>query len=88
MHRSRFMFSLKETIFNNLYLDDPSSQITKISRAPTELPVKGIREQIYSPVNVEYQTTELSSGVRVLTESVGVPSNVHLGIFLDVGSRN
>lgn len=35
-----------------------------------------------------YQATKLSSGITVLTESVSVPSNVNLGIFINVGSRD
>ena len=30
----------------------------------------------------------MASGVTVLTESVSTPSNVHIGIFADVGSRD
>lgn len=57
-----------------------------------------IRSSIHTPISSEsktvvpqpfqYTSTQLSNGVTVLTESVNVPSNVHIGIFVDVGSRD
>lgn len=57
-----------------------------------------IRSSIYTPISTEaktfaaqpatYQVTKLSNGIRVLTESVSVPSTVHLGVFVDYGSRD
>lgn len=32
--------------------------------------------------------TKLSNGIRVLTESVSVPSTVHVGILVDYGTRD
>lgn len=57
-----------------------------------------IRSSIHSSISTEakvhtaqpsaYNVTKLSSGVRVLTESVSIPSSVHIGVFVDVGSRD
>lgn len=41
-----------------------------------------------TPQPAAYNSTQLSSGITVLTESVTVPSNIHLGIFVDVGTRD
>ena len=49
---------------------------------------EGASPRVYQPTNVTYNTTKLPSGLTVLTESVNVPSNVLMGIFIDVGSRD
>jgi processing peptidase subunit beta len=43
---------------------------------------------VYPAQPAAYNVTKLSSGVRVLTESVSIPSSVHIGVFIDVGSRD
>jgi hypothetical protein len=57
-----------------------------------------IRASIHLPLSTEartstsqplqYNVTKLDNGIRVLTESVSIPSTVHLGIFVDYGSRD
>ena len=39
-------------------------------------------------VEPKYQVTKLANGVTVLTESTTVPSNVQLGVLVDVGTRD
>lgn len=40
------------------------------------------------PVNREYKVSHLDNGITVLTEQTDFPSNVNMGILLDVGSRD
>jgi hypothetical protein len=38
--------------------------------------------------NRVYESTQLGNGVKVLTESVAAPANVHMGILLNLGTRD
>lgn len=51
------------------------------------IPIK-TESRTHIPQQPQYQHTKLANGINVLTESVTVPSNVHIGIFLDVGTRD
>lgn len=84
----RAAFSLKKRILDALYLDDPSSASEQIIRASIHTGVQSAKGNVVNGVLPTYQSTKLSSGITVLTESVSVPSNVNLGIFLNVGSKD
>lgn len=82
----RAAFGLKKRILDALYLGDASSPSEQIISASIHTGVA--KGNIYNPVPSTYQSTKLSNGITVLTESVSVPSNVNLGIFINVGSRD
>lgn len=84
----RAAFSLKKRILDALYLGDSSSASEKIIQASIHTGVPSATGNTVNGVPSTYQSTKLSSGITVLTESVSVPSNVNLGIFLNVGSRD
>ena len=83
---NRAAFGLKKRILDALYLGDSSSAAEKIVNASIHTGVS--KGTVYAPVSSTYQSTKLASGVTVLTESVSVPSNVNLGVFINVGSRD
>lgn len=81
-------FGLKKTILDYFYWEDASSEASKILNSThfSKLPqVRHVEVQTSAP---KYQVTKLANGVTVLTESATVPSNVQLGILLDVGTRD
>lgn len=84
----RAAFSIKKRIFDALYLGDSSSPAEQIIQASIHTGVQSAKGNVVNGVPSTYQATKLSSGITVLTESVSVPSNVNLGIFINVGSRD
>jgi hypothetical protein len=84
----RAAFGLKKRILDALYMGDSSSPSEKIIQASIHTGVPSAKGTIVNGLPATYQTTKLSSGVTVLTESVSVPSSVNLGIFINVGSRD
>lgn len=82
----RVAFSIKKQILDALYLGDASSSSEQITSASIHTGVA--KGNVYNPVPSTYRTSKLSNGITVLTESVSIPSNVNLGIFLNVGSRD
>jgi hypothetical protein len=84
----RAAFSIKKRILDALYLGDASSASEQIIQASIHTGVPSAKGNVFNGVPATYQSTKLSSGITVLTESVSVPSNVNLGIFINVGSRD
>ncbi len=84
----RAAFGLKKRILDALYMGDSSSASEQVIQASIHTGVPSAKGTIVNGVPSTYQSTKLSSGVTVLTESVSVPSNINLGIFLNVGSRD
>jgi hypothetical protein len=84
----RCTFSLRKYIYDSLYLNDPASQSEQIINSSIHTGIPNSNISTFNPVARNYQSTKLPSGITVLTESVGVPSNVNLGIFANVGSRD
>ena len=82
----RASFGLKKRILDALYLGDTSSSSEQIISASIHTGVA--KGNIFNPVPSTYQSSKLANGITVLTESVSVPSNVNLGVFLNVGSRD
>lgn len=81
-------FSIRKRILDALYLGDASSPAEQIIQASIHTGVPSARGNTINGVPSTYQSTKLSSGITVLTESVSVPSNVNLGVFINVGSRD
>jgi hypothetical protein len=84
----RAAFSIKKRILDALYLGDSSSPSEQIIQASIHTGVPSATGKIVNGVPSTYQSTKLSSGITVVTESINVPSNVNLGIFVNVGSRD
>ena len=82
----RAAFGLKKRILDALYLGDASSSSEQIISASIHTGVA--KGNIFNPVPSTYQSSKLANGITVLTESVSVPSNINLGVFLNVGSRD
>ena len=84
----RAAFSIKKRILDALYLGDASSAAQQVIQASIHTGVQSAKGTVVNGVPSTYQSTKLSSGITVLTESVSVPSNVNLGIFINIGSRD
>jgi hypothetical protein len=69
-------------------MGDASSPSEQVIQASIHTGLKSGKVNLVNGVPSTYQSTKLSSGITVLTESVSVPSNVNLGIFINVGSRD
>ena len=85
--KNRSAFGITKYIYDTLYLNDPNNKDYNLASASVQTQPK-ISTTVYSPVAPTYQSTRLASGVTVLTESVVVPSNVQIGLFADVGTRD
>jgi len=81
-------FSLVKALYNAAYLNDPNFQGYNLASSAPESQPSGITTTTFNSVASTYQSTKLSNGVTVLTESVSVPSTVGLGVFIDVGTRD
>ena len=86
--RRGYCFSLRKTVFDMFYMPDKSSESYQIINSSMHTKLEGVDEVIYSPSTPNYSFTKLPSGITVLTESICVPANVQLGLFVDVGSRD
>jgi len=84
----RCTFSLRKVVYDSLYINDNSSPTEQIIRSSIHTGIPNANVATFNPVPRTYQSTKLPSGITVLTESVGVPSNVNLAIFANVGSRD
>lgn len=84
----RAAFGLKKKILDALYLGDSKSASEQLIQSSIHTGVPSAKGTIVNGVPSTYQSTKLSSGITVFTESVSVPSNVNLGIFINVGSRD
>lgn len=81
-------FSLKKTVYDLLYWEDSTSSPAKLlNLSPFNRPAD-VRVVEVQGAPARYSATKLSNGVTVLTESTTVPSNVQLGILLNVGTRD
>jgi hypothetical protein len=88
MQRSCFGFSIRKRIYDALYMNDSSSAAEQLITSSIHTGVASAKGNVSSPQPRTYQTSKLASGITVLTESVGVPSNVNLGILLNTGTRD
>ena len=84
----RATFSIKKKILDALYLGDSSSATEKIIQASIHTGVQSAKGKQITAVPYTYQSTKLASGITVFTESVSVPSNVNIGILINVGTRD
>jgi len=85
---SKVGFSIKKKILDALYMGNSSSASEQIIQASIHTGVFSAKGNIVKGIPYVYQSTKLASGITVLTESVSVPSNVNLGIFINVGTRD
>jgi hypothetical protein len=85
--KNRSGFGITKYIYDTLYLNDPSHKGYNLAAASIQTQ-PNISTNVFTPVAPTYKSTKLPSGVTVLTESVVVPSNVQIGIFADVGTRD
>ncbi len=85
--QNKSLFSIRKFLYDSVYLVDNEYKGYKTAGLSIHTDPK-INTTVFNPVEPTYKTTKLASGVTVLTESVSVPSNVNLGIFVDVGSRD
>lgn len=85
--KSRFNLGVTKYLYDTLYLNDPNNNGYKLAGSSIHTQPK-ITSNVYTPVEPTYKSTKLPSGVTVLTESVSIPSNVQIGIFADVGTRD
>ena len=88
IYRRGYTFSIKKMIYDSLYMHDKSSEAYRIISSSMHSPVEGVEPIIANPSTPSYAFTKLPSGITVLTESVCVPSNVQMGIFIDMGTRD
>ena len=53
-----------------------------------ETPLSGHKSLTTKEQDAEYNVTELANGFTVLTESTTFPSNVNMGMLMNVGTRD
>ena len=85
--KTRSGFGITKYLYDTLYLNDPNHKAYNVASSSIHTQ-PDISTSVYNPVAPTYKSTKLASGVTVLTESVVVPSNVQIGIFADVGTRD
>ena len=85
--KNRFSFGITKFLYDTLYLNDPSNPGYKLATSSIHTQ-PNISHSVFAPVAPTYKSTKLPSGLTVLTESVSVPSNVQIGVFVDVGTRD
>ena len=79
-------FGVMKYVKDKFYVIDEDHRPYQIAKESIYNPT--IQTQQYDPQRPTYETTKLPSGITILTESVTVPSNVEMGIMIDVGSRD
>ena len=85
--KNKSLFNARKFLYDSAYLVDKEFDGYKIAGSSVHTSPK-INTSIFTPLEPTYKSTKLASGITVLTESVSVPSNVHLGVFVDVGARD
>lgn len=86
--KNKSLFGISKFLYDSAFLNDPNYGPYQVASASIQTKPASINVNTCTPVESTYQSTKLSSGITVLTESVSVPSNVQLGVFVDVGSRD
>jgi len=71
-----------------VYKDDKSDPNFLATHADPRRPIAGSQPRVRPVGSAEVQTTKLSNGITVVTESSAFPSQVDLGILLNVGTRD
>ena len=88
LFRRGYAFSLRKTILDMLYVSDTASESHRIINSSMHTKLQGVDEIVYSPNTPTYSFSKLPSGITVMTESICVPANVQLGLFIDMGTRD
>lgn len=86
--QSKQTFSVRRAFFDLIYKDDKSAETYKSTTADPRVPLQNHRGQVVEDVAAKYEVTKLANGITVITESQTFPSQVDLGILLDVGTRD
>lgn len=81
-------FSVRRAFYDFIYRDDKSAETYKATTNDPRTPLSGFRGTTADDVAAKYEVTKLSNGVTVVTESQTFPSQVDLGILLEVGTRD
>lgn len=81
-------FGIKKTVLDYFYLEDNGAESSKILNSTHFNRLSQVRHVEVQGSEPKYSVTKLANGVTVLTESTTVPSNVQLGILVDVGTRD
>ncbi|KRX03740.1 Metalloenzyme, LuxS/M16 peptidase-like protein [Pseudocohnilembus persalinus] len=80
--------SVKRMVMDALYKDDSSDVHFKATHLSPRQPLAGHKGKQVTEGNRQWQSTKLSNGITVLSESTGVPGAVDMGILLNVGTRD
>jgi len=59
-----------------------------VSKHDPSVPLSGHKPLYTNELQAEYNVTDLSNGFTVLTESSTFPGAVHMGMLVDVGTRD
>jgi hypothetical protein len=78
----------RQGLFGLLNRNDPLSPHYKVVSSASSHPLQNHSGKQIELANRNYESTQLPNGVKVLTESVAVPSNVHMGLLLNLGTRD
>lgn len=86
--RRGYNFSIRKMVMDMLYMPDTSSRGYQIVNASIHTKPEGVEEIVCTPQDARWTVTKLPSGITVLSESVSIPTNVQLGIMIDMGTRD
>jgi processing peptidase subunit beta len=81
-------FSVRRAFFDFIYRDDTSDSNTIATSWCPKSPLQGYEAKKKPEVARNWETTKLSNGITVLTESTGFPGKVDFGFLLNVGTRD
>ncbi|EGR30646.1 processing peptidase, putative [Ichthyophthirius multifiliis] len=81
-------FSIKRTFYDFIYRDDKSTPQYQATHADPRIPLKTHTSETIDELPLQYQQTKLQNGITVVTEQQTFPSQVDVGILLDVGTRD
>lgn len=67
---------------------DTKTTAFSVNKFDPAQPLEGHKPLYTNEMQAEYNVTDLSNGFTVLTESSTFPGAVHMGMLLDVGTRD
>lgn len=81
-------FSVRRAFFDFIYRDDTSDPNTIATSWCPRSPLQGHVAKPKAEAARNWESTKLSNGITVLTESTGFPNKVDFGFLLNVGTRD